>query len=155
MPICEFCGKEFDEEFASTEFLIETQLWYENLTKCLCDECAIKAVDDEPIEDVYFDECERCGKRFDMVKEDLEFISTASRTHSDVGTIRYECDEMLCSECALDCFYAKYDDDDDDDGEHGGNGLSLEDAALIYASNGCDEDYTYGYSEDELEDYLK
>lgn len=33
--------------------------------------------------------------------------------------------------------------------------MSLEDAALIYGSNGCDEDYTYGYSEDELEDYLK
>ena len=28
------------------------------------------------------------------------------------------------------------------------------DAALIWASNGKDEDYTFGYSEDELEDAL-
>lgn len=35
----------------------------------------------------------------------------------------------------------------DDDGER----LSVEDAALIWESNGRDEDYTFGYSEEELE----
>ncbi len=39
---------------------------------------------------------------------------------------------------------------DDEDGES----LSVYDAALIWASNGKDEDYTFGYSEDELEDAL-
>ena len=29
--------------------------------------------------------------------------------------------------------------------------ISVFDAALIWASNGKDEDYTFGYSEDELE----
>ena len=33
--------------------------------------------------------------------------------------------------------------------------ISVDEAALIWASNGKDEDYTYGYSEDELEDALK
>jgi hypothetical protein len=43
-----------------------------------------------------------------------------------------------------------YDDDDDDDGET----LSVYDAALIWASNGKDEDYTFGYTEEELENAL-
>lgn len=40
--------------------------------------------------------------------------------------------------------------DDEEDSET----LSVYDAALIWASNGKDEDYTFGYSEDELEDTL-
>lgn len=32
--------------------------------------------------------------------------------------------------------------------------LSVYDAALIWMSSGKDEDYTFGYSEDELEDAL-
>lgn len=42
-----------------------------------------------------------------------------------------------------------YDDEDDD-----GEGLSVYDAALIWASHGKDEEYTFGYTEDELEDAL-
>lgn len=33
--------------------------------------------------------------------------------------------------------------------------LSKEDAALIWGSEGQDEDYTFGYDEDELEDELE
>ena len=40
--------------------------------------------------------------------------------------------------------------DYDDDDEY----LSVYDAALIWLSNGRDEDYTFGYSEAELEDAL-
>lgn len=40
--------------------------------------------------------------------------------------------------------------DDDDDGEP----LSLYDAAYIWASNGMDEDYTFGYDEDDLRKVL-
>ena len=36
----------------------------------------------------------------------------------------------------------------------GDGSLSVYDAALIWASNGKDEDYMFGYSEDELEDAL-
>lgn len=42
----------------------------------------------------------------------------------------------------------EYEEDDDDET------LSVYDAALIWASNGKDEDYTFGYSEEELEDAL-
>ena len=41
--------------------------------------------------------------------------------------------------------------DDDDEGES----LSVYDAALIWMSNGKDEDYTFGYSEEELEEALR
>ena len=44
----------------------------------------------------------------------------------------------------------KIEDYDDDD-----ESLSVYDAALIWMSNGKDEDYTFGYSEDELEDALR
>ena len=47
------------------------------------------------------------------------------------------------------------DDDYDDDDEDEENSLSLGDAALIYASKGYDEDYTFGYTVEELEDWLK
>lgn len=43
------------------------------------------------------------------------------------------------------------EDWEDDDSE----GLSVYDAALIWMSNGKDEDYTFGFSEDELEDALR
>lgn len=42
------------------------------------------------------------------------------------------------------------DNDDDDDSEH----IDVQTAAQIWASNGKDEDYTFGYSEEELEDAL-
>lgn len=41
-------------------------------------------------------------------------------------------------------------EDDDEAGER----LNVYDAALIWASNGKDEDYTFGYTEEELEDAL-
>jgi hypothetical protein len=44
-----------------------------------------------------------------------------------------------------------FDDDDDEDGES----LSVYEAAEIWRSNGMDEDYTFGYSEDELKDALR
>lgn len=47
------------------------------------------------------------------------------------------------------------DDDYDDDDEDEENSLSLGDAALIYASKCYDEDYTFGYTVEELEDWLK
>ena len=41
-----------------------------------------------------------------------------------------------------------------DDDENEDENLSVYDAAQIWASNGKDEDYMFGYSEDELEDAL-
>ena len=48
-------------------------------------------------------------------------------------------------------FMSGFDDDDDEDGES----LSVYEAAEIWRSNGMDEDYTFGYTEDELRDALR
>ncbi len=45
-----------------------------------------------------------------------------------------------------DEFMNSDDDDDEDDTER----LSVSDAADIWLSNGCDEEYTFGYSEKQL-----
>lgn len=53
---------------------------------------------------------------------------------------------MYCENCR----YGLEDDDDEDDDET----LSVYEAADIWVSHGKDEDYTFGYSEEELEDAL-
>ncbi len=60
--------------------------------------------------------------------------------------------EWECTQChdIYEIEGIDYDDEEDDDGEC----LSVYDAALIWASHGKDEDYTFGYTEDELEDAL-
>jgi len=52
----------------------------------------------------------------------------------------------------IDPIIPDFDDDDEDDDD--GQTLSVDDAALIWLSNGMDEDYTFGYTEDELRDAL-
>lgn len=42
--------------------------------------------------------------------------------------------------------------EDDDDEEYSEERISVYDAADIWASNGKDEDYMFGYTEEELED---
>jgi len=54
-----------------------------------------------------------------------------------------------CPKCN-ESFYEGYDEDGDGVGES----LSVEDAARIWRSHGKDEDYMFGYSEEELEDAL-
>lgn len=54
-----------------------------------------------------------------------------------------------CPKCN-ESFFEGYDED----GESVGESLSVDEAAAIWASNGKDEDYTFGYSEEELEDAL-
>jgi septal ring factor EnvC (AmiA/AmiB activator) len=49
----------------------------------------------------------------------------------------------------VDSLLSGADDDDDADGDTG-ESLSVWDAADIWRSNGMDEDYRFGYSEDEL-----
>ena len=51
--------------------------------------------------------------------------------------------------------YESEDFNDDDIFDEEEESLSADDAALIWLSNGMDEDYTFGYSEEELSDTLK
>ena len=54
---------------------------------------------------------------------------------------------MYCENC-----HYGLDDDNDNDDEN--ESISVYDAALIWVSHGKDEDYMFGYSEEELEDAL-
>ena len=56
--------------------------------------------------------------------------------------------EWECSECDAVYEIEGLEDDDYDDEER----LSVWDAAAIWRSRGKDEDYMFGYTEDELED---
>ena len=54
---------------------------------------------------------------------------------------------MYCTNCG-------YGLDDADDPANESESLSVYDAAVIWASRGKDEDYMFGYTEEELEDAL-
>lgn len=64
--------------------------------------------------------------------------------------------EWTCTKCGSvndvteDNIIDEYDNDDDDDNES----LSVWDAADIWESSGRDEDYMFGYTEEDLEDAL-
>lgn len=63
-----------------------------------------------------------------------------------------EVDTYLCEPCGQKgknaIVYLEEPDDETEDA------ISVYDAALIWMSSGKDEDYTFGYSEEELEDAL-
>lgn len=56
--------------------------------------------------------------------------------------------DWKCPKCGTVIAFGEPDDDDSET-------LSVYDAALIWMSNGEDEDYTFGYSEEELEEALR
>ena len=65
------------------------------------------------------------------------------------GPTEYDGDGYwYCPKCKESFFEGEDEDGDFIDG------ISVEDAALIWVSHGKDEDYTCGYSEEELEDAL-
>ena len=82
---------------------------------------------------------ERGNAKAELIKG----IEDYDNTHQD--------NEQALTQDKEDDEYMDYDEEVFDDAQ----GISVDEAALIWASNGKDEDYTYGYSEDELEDALK
>ncbi len=60
-------------------------------------------------------------------------------------------ESYICEKCRTNELIEEEDEDDEDyEGEY----ISVHDAALIWLSHGKDPDYTFGYSEEELEDAL-
>lgn len=89
-------------------------------------------------EDDYYEECPVCGER--MHPADYGNWWACDNCSTEAETDEYG---NLCFEDP-DCIAS-----DDADGEES---ISIYDAALIWASHGKDEDYTFGFSEEELED---
>ena len=83
-----------------------------------------------------------------MPQEEYEqkFYSLSASDRSKVSDFVNEMGRRFANGDFDDSFV--YGDDDDDDG------LDVYDAAEIWASHGKDEDYTFGYTEEELEEAL-
>lgn len=79
--------------------------------------------------------CDECNNSVEVeyYAEVIEELTTDSPTREEV----------------LGCGEDDWNDDEDDS-----ESLSADDAALIWASRGKDEDYTFGFTEDELEEAL-
>lgn len=96
---CECCKKSFDEEDERIVFEGAILLTYNNLVLRLCADCAIKTIEDED-EDVYFETCGECGKRFDYIVEKSDF----ERNPNDYGRLTDywdDGDKPRCAECAI------------------------------------------------------
>lgn len=69
--------------------------------------------------------------------------------HNEHGEMEYKGEgNYVCPVCGFEYHDWEYDDDGSDEA------LSVYDAAAIWASHGKDEDYMFGYTEEELEDAL-
>lgn len=100
MPICEWCGKEFEESEATDEFEIECGLYsYANVQKCLCGACAIQAIE-EQVDGVYFEVCEECGKTFDVIVDSSAFDQHFNYCNG-TSLQDYWSEKILCSDCVL------------------------------------------------------
>ena len=79
--------------------------------------------------------CPNCGKK-------------TKKTHTKDGHIIW-----WCKSCETGYDPIPYDEDEDND--EWDESISASDAALIWMSNGRDEDYQFGYTEEELKKALK
>ncbi len=98
--------------------------------------------------------CTNCGYKFrvDDARADFE-------NHFD--GINYGPDQQgLCGDCAIDIlenWFSTMNREhfiNQEENDFRGESLSVYDAAEIWVSHGKDEDYMFGYSEDELENAL-
>ena len=62
--------------------------------------------------------------------------------------------EWKCTKCGCVNYIDQYAVIDSEEDDEDSESLSVYDAAEIWLSNGKDEDYMFGYSEEELEDAL-
>ena len=93
MKTCEWCGKKFNPEEEAELFDYAFKYDFRNFKKNLCAECAEEAIDERE-EDVYFEDCECCGKKFDL-------IAVEKQIDEHYGDDAYwMLDNFLCLDCA-------------------------------------------------------
>ena len=102
--------------------------------------------------DWYCDECN------DLLNNQSGFnTSCGTWSCKKCGEVNYIDESEILDDYDIDEFknsgFASYNEYKDD--RDSSEALSAYDAALIWQSHGRDEDYTFGYSEDELEDALR
>ncbi len=154
MAKCKWCGKSFDVDWARDEFETETVTkMYDNLKIRLCADCAVQAINDG-VEGVYEEECAFCGKTFDYGEECYKLMTM----WNDDGISLDDCwdrFDICCADCAIeklseeDSDYEDEYEEDEDDEE-----IDVYTAAENWLASGRDEDYMFGYTEEELENAL-
>lgn len=91
---------------------------------------------------------------FDTEEQAAEISRRVEIADQEVGRIQEQIaeaeDDLRRAQAAFDYYLSGADDDDDDAEGDSGETLSVWDAADIWLSNGMDEDYRFGYTEDEL-----
>lgn len=102
--ICEYCGKTFDYQEEEDYFSIEEHLLnYENVKKRLCGKCAVKAIEIDEEDDIYFDRCDKCGKVFDLAVEEGKFDNYFTPYSGErLRDIWDQDGHILCCDCALE-----------------------------------------------------
>lgn len=156
MEKCKRCDHYYDPNDIDSEYLFEDKvdrpgISYDDYSHCLCVDCAISAAMNEE-RGFATRICPGCNKEYDFFEESDELPSVIQADDADLADYG-----GLCANCILKKFeeeerlYGSDTYDDEDDEEDSGERLSLADAADIWRSHGKDEDYTFGYSEDELE----
>ena len=100
MAKCSRCNKGFNVDDARDYFNRETIMNYDKIRPCFCADCAIEAIENEE-EDVYFEECPRCGKQFDYAVESAKFEEYANGGGDSLSGcwISYG---PVCADCAID-----------------------------------------------------
>ena len=93
-------------------------------------------------------------KPFDAPEEEAELSREVEIAEQELGRIQEKIaeaeDEFRRVQADFDDYLSGADDDDDDADGDSGETLSVSDAADIWLSKGRDEDYMFGYTEDEL-----
>lgn len=154
MATCKECGKRFNITEVEDELECELGgLYLEPEFNGLCYNCAIEKFESHD----YYENCEKCGKRFHVCDDDEQFEEECGEYGLIDASRSYMSNLILCAECALDkarIQYEEYQKEHPDYFEDDDNGISVYEAAEIWASSGKDEDNMFGYSREELEDAL-
>lgn len=100
MPVCTWCGKKYDPS-EEEEYVYDT--WnmlhydYRTMRINLCGSCANEAVEQQA-DGVFVNTCERCGREFDPMTENMEFAN-----YVDGISLTDTWDsQVLCAACARD-----------------------------------------------------
>lgn len=100
MSKCEWCNKRFDKDEAELYFDSETFLLsYNHVRKCLCGECAVKAITEDLVDGVYYETCENCGIEFDLIEEEGRFDNQVDGI--DLRDAWRSSGKILCADCAI------------------------------------------------------
>lgn len=94
MRKCAYCGDPYDYETELDDFYADSYLLsLEKFRKNLCASCALKAIEDDREEGLYFETCENCGREFDLIVEE-DLYDEGLRAIWD----RYN--KIVCARCA-------------------------------------------------------